>query len=71
MKQINIQTLSIVTNKFSSIEHLVINDQVFLNQIDSLLSYVPQLRRLSLGDLNGVQYSRMHNIVECTRVWLR
>jgi hypothetical protein len=40
------------TNKFSSIEHLVINNNVWLHQLDSLLLYVPQLRRLSLGKLS-------------------
>jgi hypothetical protein len=39
------------TNKFSSIEHLAINNDVWLHQLDSLLLYVPQLRRLSLGKL--------------------
>jgi len=40
------------THRFSSIEHLVINNQVWLHHLDSLLLYVPQLRRLSLGKLS-------------------
>jgi hypothetical protein len=48
------------TNKFSSIEYLVINNKVSLNQVDSLLSYVPQLRRLSFGHLNGSRGIRIH-----------
>jgi hypothetical protein len=48
-----LEPLSIATNEFSPIEHLVINNQVSINQLDSLLSYVPQLRRLSLDNFNG------------------
>jgi hypothetical protein len=44
--------LPIATNKFSSIEHLVINNEISIDQLDCLLSYVPKLRRLSLAHLN-------------------
>jgi hypothetical protein len=35
-----------------------INDKVLINQLDSLLSYVPQLRRLSFGHLYGNRNNR-------------
>ncbi|CAF3977440.1 unnamed protein product [Rotaria sp. Silwood1] len=67
--------LPIATNEFSSIEHLVIKNKVLLNQIDSLLSYVPQLRRLSLDYLDGFRSSqkRMHpvNLNDLTNVSLK
>ena len=56
----DLKPLSIATNEFSSMEHLVINNKVSLNQLDSILSYVPQLRRLSFGLLNGWRNSRTH-----------
>jgi hypothetical protein len=54
----NIEMLSASTNEFSSIEHLVILDTISIDQIDSLLSYVPQLRRLSIAHLSGHEKSR-------------
>ena len=38
-------------NDVSSIEHLVIDNEISLNQLDSLLSFVPQLHRLSVNKL--------------------
>jgi hypothetical protein len=55
-----LKPLSIATNQFSSIEHLVINHNVSLDQLDSLLSYVPQLHRLSFGHLDGSRITRIH-----------
>ncbi len=52
--------LRISTKEFSPIEHLVINNKVSLNQLGSLLSYVPQLRRLSLGRLDGSRRKQTH-----------
>jgi hypothetical protein len=52
-------SLPIATMEFSPIEHLIINNEVSLNQLDTLLSYVPQLRRLSLSHLNGHLNSRI------------
>jgi len=52
-------SLSIATNEFSSIEHLVINNEVSFNQFDRLLSYVSQLRRLSFGHLDGFRNKRI------------
>ncbi|CAF3679157.1 unnamed protein product [Rotaria sordida] len=50
--------LHLPTNEFSLIEHLVINDQILINQLDNLLSCVPQLRRLSLNNLYGFSHDR-------------
>jgi hypothetical protein len=47
------------TNEFSPIEHLVINNKVSLNQLHSLLSYVPQLHHLSFGYLDGSRNTRI------------
>ncbi|CAF4925660.1 unnamed protein product, partial [Rotaria sp. Silwood2] len=46
-----------MNNQFSPIEHLVINHYCSLNELQSLISYTPQLRRLTLhktetNDLN-------------------
>jgi hypothetical protein len=54
-----LQPLSIATKEFSPIEHLVIKNKVSLNQLDSLLSYVPQLHCLSFGHLDGSRGSRL------------
>jgi hypothetical protein len=54
------KSLPIETNEFSSIEQFVMTGKIFLTQIDSLLSYVPQLHRLSFGDLVGNGKSRIH-----------
>ena len=43
--------LPFATNKYSPIEHLVINGNVHFNLLRRILSYVPQLRRLSIGVL--------------------
>jgi hypothetical protein len=52
--------LSIAKNEFSPIEHLVINNRVSLGQLNNLFSYVPKLRRLSLGYLDGYRASRTY-----------
>ncbi|CAF4068996.1 unnamed protein product [Rotaria sordida] len=57
MKQ-HSRSLSTATDKFSSIEHLIINNDISIDQLDSLLSYVPQLRRLSIGHLEESTYNR-------------
>jgi hypothetical protein len=45
--------LPIAINTTSSIEHLVINNNFYLNHLHALLSYVPHLRRLSINCLIG------------------
>ncbi len=51
-------------NEYSPIEHLVITSSVHINIFDNLLSYIPQLRRLSLLNLcassNTVQVKSWH-----------
>jgi hypothetical protein len=41
-------SLPICINPSSLIEHLIIKDNYYLNEIDSLISHVPHLRRLSI-----------------------
>jgi hypothetical protein len=44
-------SLILPAKKFSPIEHLIINTQFSIDSFDYLLSYVPQLRRLSINSL--------------------
>ncbi|CAF1495995.1 unnamed protein product [Rotaria sordida] len=53
--------LPVATNRFSPIEHLVIKHAISLNQIDSFLSYVPYLSRLSLTAFDGWRGYRTKN----------
>ncbi|CAF3242361.1 unnamed protein product [Rotaria sp. Silwood2] len=41
-------SLPVATNEYSSMEHLIINHCIFIDQLVNLLSYVPQFRRLSV-----------------------
>ncbi|CAF3736553.1 unnamed protein product [Rotaria sp. Silwood1] len=44
-------SLHISINEYSPIEHLIINNDFDIHKLTVLLSYIPQLRRLSLGNL--------------------
>ncbi|CAF3873796.1 unnamed protein product [Adineta steineri] len=46
------------TNEFSTIEYLVINNEISIDQLITILSHVPQLRRLSIGNLTKSKYNR-------------
>ncbi|CAF1320859.1 unnamed protein product [Adineta steineri] len=46
-----VSSLSFATNKYSSIEHLVIKSKIELDKLYIILSYVPQIRRLSISML--------------------
>ena len=48
--------LPMSANKYSPIEHLIITNSVYLRELDRLLSYVPQLRRLSIHSLSSDWY---------------
>ncbi|CAF3154433.1 unnamed protein product [Rotaria sp. Silwood2] len=47
------ESLTIATDEISPIEHLVITNTIYLDELLTLLSYVPQLRRLSIHCLDG------------------
>jgi hypothetical protein len=46
------EPLTMATGEVSPIKHLVVTKTVHLNELPALLSYVPQLRRLSLHSLD-------------------
>ncbi|CAF3739137.1 unnamed protein product [Rotaria sp. Silwood1] len=52
------KSLSVATNEFSTVEHLIINHEISIDQLPILLSYVPQLRRLSIGNLKEPKINR-------------
>jgi hypothetical protein len=53
-----LEWLSIGDDEYSPIEHLVIDDTVYFDTLDHLLSYVPQLRKLSIQCLHGYLSTR-------------
>ena len=62
----NVRLLPFATNEFSPIKYLIIESEVSLNQLDALLSYVPQLHRLSLGQLvanYGTNYASSNAVI--------
>ena len=55
-----LRRLPMATNAFSPIEYLAINNDVLSSELRILLSYVPQLRRLSLSYLCGRPINLLH-----------
>ncbi|CAF3969201.1 unnamed protein product [Adineta steineri] len=53
-----VSSLSFATNKYSSIEHLVIKNNIELDTLYIILSYVPQIRRLSISELQKPEYKQ-------------
>ncbi|CAF1563307.1 unnamed protein product, partial [Adineta steineri] len=51
--------LCVATNEFSSIEYLIINNEILIDQLIVILSYVPQLRRLSIHYLTKSKHNRI------------
>ena len=54
----NYDSLPVSTNEYSPIERLIITNSVYSYELDSLLSYIPQLRRLSIYSLSRSWYKR-------------
>ncbi|CAF1043750.1 unnamed protein product [Adineta steineri] len=50
-------------DKYSPIEHLIIKHSISINQLYSLLSHVPQLRRLYVSDISGSSTKYMKTFV--------
>jgi len=50
------ESLPVETNEFSPITHLVIEDIISVNELYALLSYVPQIHRLSINQLTTSKY---------------
>ena len=64
--------LPVATNEFSTIENLVINNGISLDQLHVLLTYVPQLRRLTIGNLKESKHNRTERSSNClTHVYLK
>ena len=61
----NSKRLSIATNEFSTIENLVINNEISIDQLHVLLTYVPQLRRLTIGHLKESKHNRTEKSSNC------
>ncbi|CAF0781370.1 unnamed protein product [Adineta steineri] len=68
-------TLCVATNEFSSIEYLIINNEISIDQLTIILSYVPQLRRLSISYLTKSKHNRIDkdsiNLNHLTNVSIR
>jgi hypothetical protein len=52
--------LPIATAQFSPIEYLTIVDHIYINEVNVLLSYLPQIRRLSIHDLYKSPTTELH-----------
>ncbi|CAF1586584.1 unnamed protein product, partial [Adineta steineri] len=53
------KSLLAATNEFSAIEYLIINNGISIDPLIIILSYVPQLRRLSIHYLTESKYNRI------------
>ncbi len=51
-------SIPVATNEYSPIEYLVIKHQLQFHEVNDLLSYVPQLRRLSLNCISDSSYTK-------------
>lgn len=54
----NIESLPMSNNEYSPIEHFIIEDTVYFDVLDRLLSYVPKLRHLKFRYLDGCNCRR-------------
>ncbi|CAF1584378.1 unnamed protein product [Rotaria sp. Silwood1] len=61
------KSLPVATNEFSTIEHLIINHDISIDQLPILLSYVPQLRRLSISNLKESKLNRTERVTNYFR----
>ncbi|CAF4112902.1 unnamed protein product, partial [Adineta steineri] len=53
------KSLLVATNEFSTIEYLIIDNEISIDQLTIILSYVPQLRHLSIGNLTESKHDQI------------
>ncbi|CAF4228360.1 unnamed protein product [Adineta steineri] len=53
------KSLLVAANEYSTIECLIINNEISIDQIIIILSYIPQLHRLSIGNLTKPKHNRI------------
>ncbi|CAF1161919.1 unnamed protein product [Rotaria sordida] len=59
-RNIEFNPLSIATSEFSPIEYFIISNKLYIDELNAILTYIPQIRRLSIRNLH--QFSKNETI---------